>query len=195
MVLSAADGGPSLIRVAISGAGGRLAVAVAEAVEPPTTSGSPAPTTRTAGAVPSRAGGGCRPRRSRGRRGGRVDQPDGGDGQPARMAPEGFGAVVGTSGFTEERIADLRRLWGRETGVPGCAQLRGGGGAHGALRRVGRAALRAGRGDRAPPRRQARRPVGHVVEHRLTDRRCRRVFLDRLLRSSSPGRGAPTWAG
>ncbi|HEX2367635.1 MAG TPA: 4-hydroxy-tetrahydrodipicolinate reductase [Acidimicrobiia bacterium] len=119
MVLSAADGGPSLIRVAISGAGGRLAVAVAEAVEA-------ADDLELTGAYnPNRGGSSFAGLEV-------VADPDEVEADVVVESTNptvvmdnlrawrrrGFGAVVGTSGFTEERLADLRRLWGDER--PGC---------------------------------------------------------------------------
>ena len=119
MVLSAADGGSSLIRVAVSGAPGRLATAVAEAVEA-------SDDLELTGAYNPKRGGspfaGLEV----------VADPDEveADVMVESTNPtvvmdnlrawrrRGLGAVVGTSGFTEERLNELRRLWGDER--PGC---------------------------------------------------------------------------
>jgi 4-hydroxy-tetrahydrodipicolinate reductase len=119
MVLSDADGGSSLIRVAISGAGGRLATAVAGAV-------AAAPDLELTSLYnPNRAGAAVA--------GLTIvadhDEVDA-DVVVESTSPSvvmdnlrawrrrGLGAVVGTSGFTEERLDELRRLWGED--APGC---------------------------------------------------------------------------
>ena len=139
---------------------------------PPTSSSSPR-STRTTPASTSISSA-CTARRSRSRRSrARCSTPaprspstSPCSTRPARTcagAPtHGVHAVVGTTGFTDDELAELATLFAavaRERGDR--AELRDRRGADDALRRAGRAVLRDRRDHRAPPRPEDRRAVGH----------------------------------
>ena len=71
----------------------------------------------------------------------------------------GIAAVVGTSGFDAARLDTVRGWLAARPGSSRGPQLRRRRRAGHAVRPPGRAVLRVGRGDRAAPRREGRRPV------------------------------------
>ncbi len=83
----------------------------------------------------------------------------------------GIAAVVGTSGFDEARFGEVR---GRLDETPGHVLVAPNFGVGAVLMmqfaRAGGPVLRLRRGDRAAPRRQGRRPVGHGRAHRVAHR-------------------------
>ena len=88
--------------------------------------------------------------------------------------------VVGTSGFAEERLDEVRGWLADHPDVRVLVVPNFSIGAILMMRfaDAGRAVLRLRRGDRTAPRRQGRRPVGHGAAHRVADR-------------GGPGRGRP----
>ena len=82
-------------------------------------------------------------------------------------ADNGVHAVVGTTGFSDDDLDHIRDRFGKGSAERSDrAELRHRRRPHDAVRRAGGALLRVGRGHRAPPRREARRAVGHRDAHR-----------------------------
>lgn len=85
----------------------------------------------------------------------------------------GIHVVTGTTGWNEERLAEVdgwlgRMAGGRAADRPQLLHRRG---AHHALRPAGGQVLRVRRGGRAAPQPQGRRPFGYRHPHRAADRR------------------------
>ena len=155
------------------------------------------PAPRRARPAPRHRGRRARPaHRPRPGRPGRRPCPGGGRLHGARRLPAEPG--VGGRARHPRRGGDHRLHRRRPRAVPGAVhpqqlphrpELRHRGGAHDALRRAGRAVVRDGRGDRAAPRPQGRRPVGHGHADGRPDGRRLRPVGRRPHREGGPGRG------
>ena len=169
-----------MIRVAVAGAAGRMGATICAAVEG-------ADDMELTGRADPSLGTSLGRRARRRRRAGRLHAARPGGRQRARCAAAaGVHVVIGTTGWDDdalrEAVAGAPRQGLRR------AQLRDRRGADDALRRRGVAADGA-RGDhRVPPRRQARRAVGHRRPHRRADGRATCRSTPCACRGSSPTR-------